>query len=180
MSLPANASAEYGLVPLPVFSFQVLWNVHAPNRSRLLEYPVAVESSPANCRPLTTVAIYCRRPLPRRPTVRTAEAPCHFEDASGVHDRLHPQAGRPRRRVLGFDELVTTCIERPSCLSEHLALILGQPLVVGLERIGPFESHDSRSSSSSSMSSVAAILPLSMASSACRSNCCQRSVQNQA
>jgi len=161
-------------------SYPVPRDVHALNGSRLPEDPVAAESSPAHRGPLRTIGIYRRRPLPRRPTVRSTETPRHLEDTSGVHYRLDPKVGRPRRRVPGFNETVTAGVELPSCLAVHLALILGQSLVVGLERFGPFESHDSRSSSNSSMSSAAANFPLSMATSACRSNCCQRSVQNQA
>lgn len=163
-----------------VVLLHVLRGCRAPNGSRFPEDPVAAESSPANCGPPTPRVIDRRRPLPCRPAVGSAEAPRHLENAWDVHHWLHPQAGRPRRRILGFDESVTAFVERPSCFMEHLALILGQALVVGLERIGPFEFHDSRSSSSSSMSSATAMFPMTTASSASRSNRCQRSVQNQA
>ena len=51
---------------------------------------------------------------------------------------------------------------------------------LGLERVGPLEPHESRSASNSSTPSRRVTSPAAMASSASRSICCQRSVQNQA
>ena len=53
----------------------------ARDGSRFQEDPVAAESPPANCGPLTPLVVDHRRPLPCRPAVRTAKAPRHLENA---------------------------------------------------------------------------------------------------
>jgi hypothetical protein len=127
-------------------------------RSRFADVLMSSQPAPAHRRPLASIGVDDRGPLSGGSAVRPAEAPRHLEDALDIGDRLHPQVAWPRR-VLGLDEVIAGRVESTGRRAELLAFVRGQSLIIGLERFGPLEPHESRSARSSSTPSTVVMRP---------------------
>jgi len=82
---------------------------------------VIAKSSPTDRRVSNTLNVSDGGPLPRSSAVGSAEAPRHFEHAGSIDDRLHSQLCRPRRGIVGHDELITRIVELPGRLAKELS-----------------------------------------------------------
>lgn len=107
--------------------------------SWLREYPMISQPPPANGGVLHALAIRDSDPLPCGPSVGSAKAPGHLKHTGRIHDRLYPEMRRPLRGIAALGDRVTGCVEIPNGPLEQLTLQCRQPLIIGLEAVGPVE-----------------------------------------